>query len=430
MDGRGRTGKFRRGSTLRRGSRGEHVRRLQERLRKLGFDPGPVDGVYGYLTMGAVRDFQRHYGLIPDGVAGRRVLAAMSDDELTDPRRWIVAAELHPETGRTAALRAMTRHAAALSAVSVPVDVATPAQGDGPLAGGNSEQTQESVRIMMGRISGPDTGRRAGGGPACWTTLHNRKGGVPGLYRGEPRATLQAMLHTREGAERLGRWAEAAAGHDEVHGLHLDLGRLRWGDGARFLGIVKKTARLTAEAGKRLVVSLPLQDLNQRWTRLTNDVDYAAVAASAHRVVLAPPAWMPGVRTPRPPSVRELAACVRAVVRHVPPWRCLLGVNVGALVLDGQSARIVSHQRALAAAYNGRIRPEWDEASSRPMVRCRLDGRDVVIWLETAASFGPKVEIVRRFRLGGVYLTSVGAEDVRLWRVLRERLAPHRSTAS
>ena len=163
MDGRGRTGKFRRGSTLRRGSRGEHVRRLQERLRKLGFDPGPVDGVYGYLTMGAVRDFQRHYGLIPDGVAGRRVLAALSDDELTDPRRWIVAAELHPETGRTAALRAMTRHAAALSAVSVPVDVATPAQGDGPLAGGNSEQTQESVRIMMGRIRA----RTRGGVPAA-----------------------------------------------------------------------------------------------------------------------------------------------------------------------------------------------------------------------------------------------------------------------
>ena len=55
----------------RRKSRGEAVS-AQERLKALGFDPGPVDGVYGKLTKTAVLAFQRRYRdfLIQDGIIG------------------------------------------------------------------------------------------------------------------------------------------------------------------------------------------------------------------------------------------------------------------------------------------------------------------------------------------------------------------------
>lgn len=39
------------------------VRRLQSNLRSKGFNPGPIDGVIGSQTMGAVRAFQRSKGL-------------------------------------------------------------------------------------------------------------------------------------------------------------------------------------------------------------------------------------------------------------------------------------------------------------------------------------------------------------------------------
>lgn len=52
---------------------------LQRRLRAIGQHPGPVDGLYGPLTEGAVERLQRDSGLSIDGVAGpqtRRVLNA------------------------------------------------------------------------------------------------------------------------------------------------------------------------------------------------------------------------------------------------------------------------------------------------------------------------------------------------------------------
>jgi len=46
------------------------VRGLQRRLRRLGFPPGPVDGLFGPLTEGAVQRFQVARGLPGDGVVG------------------------------------------------------------------------------------------------------------------------------------------------------------------------------------------------------------------------------------------------------------------------------------------------------------------------------------------------------------------------
>ncbi len=46
------------------------VRGLQLRLRRLGFRPGPIDGLFGPLTQGAVERFQVARGLLADGVVG------------------------------------------------------------------------------------------------------------------------------------------------------------------------------------------------------------------------------------------------------------------------------------------------------------------------------------------------------------------------
>ncbi|MEW6522125.1 MAG: NlpC/P60 family protein [Bacillota bacterium] len=61
------------------GSRGSQVSHLQLSLLRLGFSPGPVDGIYGPLTTGAVREFQAFWGLQPDGIAGPLTRQALSE---------------------------------------------------------------------------------------------------------------------------------------------------------------------------------------------------------------------------------------------------------------------------------------------------------------------------------------------------------------
>ena len=61
------------------GDEGEDVRRLQEALATLGFDPGEADGVYGDATVAAVAAFQASVGLAEDGIAGPETTAALNE---------------------------------------------------------------------------------------------------------------------------------------------------------------------------------------------------------------------------------------------------------------------------------------------------------------------------------------------------------------
>lgn len=63
--------------TLRKGSRGDDVRELQETLNSLGYDCGTADGIFGAKTEAAVEAFQRASGLVADGVVGKNTWAAL-----------------------------------------------------------------------------------------------------------------------------------------------------------------------------------------------------------------------------------------------------------------------------------------------------------------------------------------------------------------
>jgi len=48
----------------------DEISGVQGRLRNLGIDCGPVDGIDGPLTRAGVKEFQRAFGLAVDGIAG------------------------------------------------------------------------------------------------------------------------------------------------------------------------------------------------------------------------------------------------------------------------------------------------------------------------------------------------------------------------
>lgn len=64
--------------TLRRGSRGSDVEFLQQTLEEFGYDPGPIDGIFGSRTERAVKDFQTAKRLLVDGIVGKQTWGALT----------------------------------------------------------------------------------------------------------------------------------------------------------------------------------------------------------------------------------------------------------------------------------------------------------------------------------------------------------------
>lgn len=96
--------------------RGDDIRELQERLGRMGFDAGRVDGIFGPETAAAVAEFQDNVGLPDDGRVGQATVGvlrrlfrshqsvpAVSATERHAPgrRRGIVGARVFIDAGRS-----------------------------------------------------------------------------------------------------------------------------------------------------------------------------------------------------------------------------------------------------------------------------------------------------------------------------------------
>jgi peptidoglycan hydrolase-like protein with peptidoglycan-binding domain len=51
---------------------------IQQILKATGFDPGPIDGKLGNQTISAIKEFQAHHDLTPDGKIGFQTLKVLA----------------------------------------------------------------------------------------------------------------------------------------------------------------------------------------------------------------------------------------------------------------------------------------------------------------------------------------------------------------
>ena len=64
--------------TLKQGAKGAEVKKVQQRLKELGYYTYGIDSDYGYRTVAAVKAFQKKNGLTADGVCGEATLKKMN----------------------------------------------------------------------------------------------------------------------------------------------------------------------------------------------------------------------------------------------------------------------------------------------------------------------------------------------------------------
>jgi len=95
------------GPALSIGAEGTRVLQLQEDLKTLGIDPGPLDGIYGPQTSQAVQTFQRmgKRTILVDGIVGPETRAKLKAFMLQERDIEIVAPEAISGNGSNGSTR-------------------------------------------------------------------------------------------------------------------------------------------------------------------------------------------------------------------------------------------------------------------------------------------------------------------------------------
>lgn len=137
------------------GAASADVAALQVALRAEGLRPGPIDGITGPRTEGAVRRFQRRKGLAADGIAGQRTRRALG--RRGRPRLGSRPMRIGQRGWDVAALQFL---------------LSTRGFGPGAFDGGFGPATQESVERFQGAAGLAEDGVA---GPATLGALRGRQ---------------------------------------------------------------------------------------------------------------------------------------------------------------------------------------------------------------------------------------------------------------
>ena len=68
-------------ATVNRRFGNDEVREIQAKLESLGYDPGPVDGVFGPQTVSAVKRYEMAIGREPTGAVDQRLLERLRQEQ-------------------------------------------------------------------------------------------------------------------------------------------------------------------------------------------------------------------------------------------------------------------------------------------------------------------------------------------------------------
>ena len=69
-------------TTLKKGSKGDNVKQLQNKLKQLGYYNADTDGDYGTKTVNAVKTYQTYYNLVSDGVCGPLTMKVLNNTKV------------------------------------------------------------------------------------------------------------------------------------------------------------------------------------------------------------------------------------------------------------------------------------------------------------------------------------------------------------
>lgn len=186
-----------------------------------------------------------------------------------------------------------------------------------------------------------------------------------------------------------------------LKGLLIELNYVPGSEQAQLFEFIKSLATTLESKGFKTLLGLP-------WNE---DIDYLAASKVVDYIVLrsATEKNAPGPLAPLP----ELEASLKAISKTVDPNKIILALETSGLDWSrtGTSEKL-SHEEVLELAARQGANVRWDADSMSPYFQYG-NGREV--WFENRYSLKYKLELVPKYRLGGIALLNLGQEDPEVW---------------
>ncbi|PZN06995.1 MAG: glycoside hydrolase family 18 [Bacillota bacterium] len=326
-----------------------------------------------------------------------------------DPVVYGFYTEPEPEAGLPGSLETMRRHARDLDVI-VPFWFRLTESGDGTIEPYGAPEAARRREVIA------EAHRR---GIRVELILHNL------LYGSGQRSaeTARRFLRDEAAQERAARGILDLIRQEGYDGVHIDLESVPPEERPRLTGFVRRV-RQALPRGKLLSIAVFPRDREDRDDRNTGAYDYAALGRLVDAFILMTYSEHTAETGPGPLASRDYAdRMLRYAVQHVPREKILLGLGGFGFDWGGSGLpRYLSHAQAVDLARQRSVPVRWDNAAQVPFFTYSENGEDHAVYFEDARSWAAKLELARRYGVGGVAIWRLGMEDEGGWREISRLL--------
>lgn len=217
----------------------------------------------------------------------------------------------------------------------------------------------------------------------------------------------------------------AVAKIQRLSGINIDIENVPPDQRANYTAFVQELSVLLKAEGMTLTLSIPAKTYDDKVSSWSGAFDYKALGAVADYVIpMAYDEHLPGYAAGPVASTAWVDRVAAFAASQIPPQKVLLGVPAYAYdwlkgSTDGRGLSVPGAQKqALAAG----AAIEWDAVNMVPFYNYVGGGQERIVYFENGQSMAPKLDIVRKYGLGGAALWRLGLEDPGIWSVIREKL--------
>jgi spore germination protein len=202
-------------------------------------------------------------------------------------------------------------------------------------------------------------------------------------------------------------------------GIDVDYEHLRATDRNALSTFVAELSSAMHAKGKRVSVAVHPKQSEPGNQPKNQAQDYAALgrAADEVRVMVYDYAWETSPPGPGAP-ISWVDAVINWTVTQIPRDKVVLGAPLYGYDWPATGAGESFMWNELAAL-PGALLANWDAASATPWFRYSAGGTAHTVWFENARSAAAKLDVARRYGIGGVHFWRLGGEDPATWPVVR-----------
>lgn len=410
---------------LKLGASGLDVGELQQKLKNLGYEPGPVDNYFGYLTQEALEFFQRDYRLRIDGIAGEQVYALLKQEKLPVNRRVHVVQPGETITDIAARYnvgqQAFRNHKRKLYPGQELIFFDREVWGLLSLDITGNESLTRNKAYLTGVFIPVSLGKSCREIKSLGASSVKRIAGIELNNNDKQRRNIEsASVHTLLTKRKVRKdFLEFCLQLVEtMDGIYLPWEYIPRVDGNRYYKLIRRLKSRMKD--KRLLIMLTPK--MPRWNIL-GGIDFSAVSRIVNQVVIKLESWDKS----QPLFDKEkLEAFIHTMLNYIPSYKILLQIPVYALMwntTDSASTAVkLSYSEAMTKVFVHGAKLETDD-----------DGRMYYVFISkneewqlqicTIDQINQAVALINRYNLAGLVIDSLGKEDKRLWQVVQSHFS-------